>query len=46
MQMKINRITVILTITCKGNKLPPVIIFKAKIDKKNEKRYNALDVEK
>ena len=41
-----HHITVILTITGKGNKLPPVIIFKGKIDKSNEKRYNKLDVVK
>ena len=39
-----NHITVILAITGKGNKLPPVLIFKGKIDKTNKKRYNLLDV--
>ena len=41
-----NHITVILAITGKDNKLPPVLIFKGKIDKTNEKRYNTLDVVK
>lgn len=41
-----NHITVILAITGKGNKLPPVLIFKGKNDKTNEKRYNRLDVVK
>ena len=39
-------VTVILSVTGGGVKLPPVIVFKEKCDKKNEKRYSALDVVK
>ena len=39
-----NHVTVILAVTGSGNKLPPILIFKGKSDKINERRYNKLDV--
>ena len=41
-----NHVTVILPITSGGNNLPPILIFKGKQNKNNEKSYNKLDVVK